>query len=89
MSETFRLNRIFQFAYPIFVLFTVLFAWNSVGQVHGQGDPRSPGFDSIDLRRTPDDSQKTCTVPKQMNFEGSFCAQEASPAEKLLGIFSR
>lgn len=86
--ERVRLSRFLQFAYPALVFFSVLFAWNSVGQVNGIADLGSPRFEPNNFHRYPKTSPApaslTCDAEKLGLLDVSSCSEQTTPPLQLI-----
>jgi len=79
MSDIRRMNRFLQFAYPIIILFSVLLAWSSSGQMTSFYNLRSSEFDPNHSERGLGEIQISCEEPR-LNFRGPrSCGIESSP----------
>jgi hypothetical protein len=78
-------NRFIQIAYPIVIFFSLLLAWNSVGQINGFAHFREPDFDQNHTNRKPAQIQTACSPGRLSFLEAISCKEENSQPWKLIG----
>ncbi len=77
MTETVRLNRLVQFAYPALIFFAVLLTWSTASQVTGFADPRIPLFNVEPLGDTPATALLSCSGNSASNKDDLFSNNES------------